>query len=283
MEIQETEPTLNLTDQRDDSSLYVTPRIVENPDDCNFYHAMTLPGLGEVGREWDLRDNIGDYLGNVDFSGKRVLDVGTASGFLTFEMERRGADVVSFDMKSGRQWNLVPHYKLEPNRESMFDHIAKMHERLQNAYWYAHRALGSNAKAFYGDVYDISESIGKFDIVLFGMILSHLRDPFQALYSGTRLSTDTVIVTNQTRRDAAPASHFLPNSQNENQNRGWWSFTDGCIEQMLGVLGFVVESKTRQDYKCIAPNQVPVHTCTTFVARRIELVAKTESPVSKAA
>lgn len=266
-----------------EASIFETPRVVVDPNDCNFYHAMTLPGLGEVGREWDLRNNAGDYLGNADFAGKRVLDVGTASGFLTFEMERRGADVVSFDMKSGRQWNLVPHYRLEGRRESMFGHIAKMHERLQNAYWYAHRALGSNAKVNYGDVYDISESIGKFDIVLFGMLLSHLRDPFQALWSGSRLSTDTVIVTNPTRRDEAPASYFLPDGNNERQNRGWWSFTDGCIERMLQVLGFVVENKTRNEFKCIAPNQPPVLSCTTFLARRIELVTQATSPVSNVA
>jgi 2-polyprenyl-3-methyl-5-hydroxy-6-metoxy-1,4-benzoquinol methylase len=256
-----------------ESPLFAMPRIVENPDDCNFYHAMTLPGLGEVGREWDLRDNIGDYLGNVEFEGKRVLDVGTASGYLTFEMERRGAEVVSFDMKSGRQWNLVPHYKLESKRDGMLDHIVKGHEKLQNAYWYAHRALGSKARAFYGDVYDIPEALGKFDIVLFGMILSHLRDPFQALCSGSRLSADMVIVTNQVRRDDAAACHFLPNGEDENQNRGWWSFTDSCIERMLGVLGFVVERKSRHDYKCIAPHQKSVHACTTFVARRIGCVA----------
>jgi SAM-dependent methyltransferase len=244
---------------------------------------MTLPGLGEVGREWDLRENIGDYLGDVDIKGKRVLDVGTASGFLTFEMEKRGADVVSFDMKSGKQWNLVPHYKLVNRREQMFEHIAKGHQQLQNAYWYAHRALGSNAKAFYGDVYDIPEQIGKFDVVLFGMILSHLRDPFQALYSASRLSADTVIITNQTRKDDSPNCYFLPIADNEKENRGWWSFTDGCLERMLGVLGFVVQSNKRQEYKCIARGEPKMHTCSTIVARRIEAVSNVNSPASKVA
>ena len=69
---------------------------------------MDLPGFGEVGKGWDLRKTIDDYLGHFDFRGKRVLDVGTASGFLTFEMEKRGAEVVSFDMASRAQWQLVP-------------------------------------------------------------------------------------------------------------------------------------------------------------------------------
>ncbi len=253
-----------------DRDVFAAPRVVVDPSECNFYHAMDLPEIGEVGREWDLRENIGDYLGNQDFGGKRVIDVGTASGYLTFEMERRGAEVVSFDMLSGRQWNLVPHYKLEHKRERMLGHITKAHQQLQNAYWYSHRALGSKAKVFYGDVYNISEKIGKFDIVLFGMILSHLRDPFQALYSGSRLSTDTVIITNQTRGEDAPNCFFIPSAENEQDNRGWWSFSDGCIERMLGVLGFKVETKTRQDFKCIARQEPTYHSCTTFVARRIE-------------
>jgi len=260
-----------------DSSVFAAPRTVDDSNQCNFYHAMTLPGLGEVGREWDLRENIGDYLGNVDFENKRALDVGTASGYLSFEMERRGADVVSFDMASGKQWNLVPHYKLEHKREKMFEYIAQGHEQLQNAYWYSHRALESKAKVYYGNVYDISDQIGKFDVVLFGMILSHLRDPFQALASGTRLSTDTVIVTNQTRKEDAPSCHFLPNAENESENRGWWSFTDGCLERMLGVLGFKVESKNRQDYKCVARDEPTYHTCTTFVAKRVHFDIREEN------
>ncbi len=77
-------------------------------DECFFYHHMDLPGVGEVGKGWDLRETIDDYLGHFDFRGKRVLDVGTASGFLTFEMEKRGAEVVSFDMASRTQRQLVP-------------------------------------------------------------------------------------------------------------------------------------------------------------------------------
>ena len=71
-----------------------------NVDECSFYHHMDLPGPKEVGRGWDLRKTVDDYLGNFDFRGKRALDVGTASGFLTFEIEKRGAEVVSFDMAS---------------------------------------------------------------------------------------------------------------------------------------------------------------------------------------
>src|SRR5262249_8341858 len=86
---------------------YAVPRTIDNAGDCYFYHKINIPGVGEVGDSWDLRSTIDDYLGRFNFRGKRVLDVGTASGFLTFEMERRGAEVVSFEMADGAMWDIV--------------------------------------------------------------------------------------------------------------------------------------------------------------------------------
>jgi hypothetical protein len=43
---------------------------------------MELPGRGVIeGRDWDLRGSVDEYLGNVDFAGQRVLEIGPASGF----------------------------------------------------------------------------------------------------------------------------------------------------------------------------------------------------------
>jgi hypothetical protein len=58
---------------------------------CDFYHVMDLPGVGQVGGQWDLRGRVDDYLGHVELRGKRILEIGPASGFLTVEMEKRGA------------------------------------------------------------------------------------------------------------------------------------------------------------------------------------------------
>jgi 2-polyprenyl-3-methyl-5-hydroxy-6-metoxy-1,4-benzoquinol methylase len=73
-------------------------RYIENLNDCYFYHTGDLPGLRVQKGEWDLRGNISAYLGDVDFEGKRVLDVGTANGFLCFEIERRAAEAVGYDL-----------------------------------------------------------------------------------------------------------------------------------------------------------------------------------------
>jgi 2-polyprenyl-3-methyl-5-hydroxy-6-metoxy-1,4-benzoquinol methylase len=68
--------------------------------DCWFYHTMDLPDVGTVTGSWDLRGRFDEYVGHVPLAGKTFLDVGTASGFLSFEAEKRGADVVSFDAAS---------------------------------------------------------------------------------------------------------------------------------------------------------------------------------------
>jgi 2-polyprenyl-3-methyl-5-hydroxy-6-metoxy-1,4-benzoquinol methylase len=83
-------------------ALYASPRVVTRLEDCFFYHTIEIPGYGIVEGPWDLRAGLGDYLGNVDLRGKRVLELGTASGFVCFHMERQGADVVAYDLSPDR-------------------------------------------------------------------------------------------------------------------------------------------------------------------------------------
>ena len=50
---------------------YATSLPVDSPNHCFFYHRINIPGLGEVGTQWDLRLCIHSYLGKFDFRGKR--------------------------------------------------------------------------------------------------------------------------------------------------------------------------------------------------------------------
>ena len=90
------------------SRLHVSPPQGLCLADCDFYHSMSIPGVGEIVGLWDLRETVDDYLGRIDFAGKRVLEIGPASGFLTIEMERRGADVVAVELPDGVGWDFVP-------------------------------------------------------------------------------------------------------------------------------------------------------------------------------
>jgi SAM-dependent methyltransferase len=173
---------------------------------------MDLPGVGTIGNTWDLRKTIHDYLGRFDFTGKRVLDVGSASGFLTFEMERRGASVVSFDIQAGSEWNYVPYASPAFDVKELTERLEWDIRRIKRAYWYAHRALQSRASVYYGNIYDIPAALGAFDVVNFGMVLPHLRDPFLAMQSAARLSRRWVIITQQSMQTAEPVMRFIPDA-----------------------------------------------------------------------
>jgi Methyltransferase domain len=233
---------------------------------------MNLPGIGEVGHGWDLRNSIDDYLGHFDFRGKRALDVGTASGFLTFEMEKRGADVVSFDMADGNQWELVPFGRRGFDVVKMRKQMATDPPAIRNAYWLAHHLLNSRARAFYGNVYNIPDEIGQFDVVVLGMILPHLREPFHALAQTARLSRDAVIITQQAPVGDRPYAQFIPDPEmnpNEIASYGaWWVFSDGCFKKMLGVLGFEIETMSRSEHLCTGRTPPGPEECLTIVARR---------------
>ncbi len=252
-------------------SQFSKPIEVDSLKDCFFYHKMDLPGFGEVNGNWDLRDCVDAYLGNYEFSGKRSLDMGTASGFLSFEMEKRGADVVSFDMKSGDDWDIVPHYKLKDKLDEIKRQSSISIQRLKNGYWLAHRALNSRAQVYYGDIYSsLPESIGRFDVVLYGMILTHLRDPFQALYTGASLSKDAIIVTGIFSKTEKPQAIFRP-SPNKTSNldiKGWWLLSIECVKNMLGVLGFTDLETVEFKAICSASGIEEKKNCTAILARR---------------
>src|SRR5215831_7108370 len=89
-------------------NLFVQPRNGIRLEECDFYHTVEIPGHGVVHGQWDLREHLDEYLGGYAFAGKRVLEIGPASGFLTFEMERRGAEVVALEVPDDPGWDFVP-------------------------------------------------------------------------------------------------------------------------------------------------------------------------------
>lgn len=116
----------------------LAPGIVTPGDDSN---RMKLPILDELGLPRDMH-------------GARALDIGCSDGYFTFEMERRGADVVAMDF--------VP--------------------ETYTGFATARKILGSRAEYRMDNVYNIKpETWGGFDVVLFMGVLYHLRKPLAAL------------------------------------------------------------------------------------------------------
>jgi SAM-dependent methyltransferase len=254
-------------------SIVDPPASVPGLSDCFFYHTMDVPGYGLRRGQWDLRAGVDDYLGHVDLADTRVLELGPASGFLTFEMERRGAHVTACELPTLEEWDLVPYASFNP--KAYLEDRKELGRRLRNAFWVAHAGFESGARLAEGSVYDLTGGIGSFDTAVFGMILLHLRDPFRALENAVAETTKTVIVTeivseeqiseslgelddlrpsrtdvlgaassrlsaflSDKLSDASPSMYFCPRASRGEPLDTWWQLTPAIIQEFLGVLGF---------------------------------------------
>ncbi|HEY1572535.1 MAG TPA: methyltransferase domain-containing protein [Pseudonocardiaceae bacterium] len=242
-------------------SVYAPPREVAGVDDCYFYHTMDIPGHGVVTGEWDLRGREDIYLGGFDFTGKRVLELGPASGFLTRYMERAGADVVAYDLSEDHSWDTVP---FDGSDFDQLDKERREHiRRLNNGWWLNRNANNLSAQAVYGTVYTVPEAIGQVDVATFASILIHVRDPFLAVQTAARLVRETIIVT-----DIYPATDFhlvqpqlnsadpemvtelpeesfgenkmvfMPQYWDKAYVDTWWQLSPTTVNRFLGILGF---------------------------------------------
>jgi len=209
-------------------NIYTNPRKNIKIEDCKFYHTVEVDGKTIHG-EWDLTDCIDDYLGGFDFKNKRVIDVGAASGYLSFEMEKRGADVVSFDMPDGSYWDhLIKEGYEKPKPERT--------DGLFNSYEYLHQKLNSNNKIFRGDIYNpLPDELGRFDVAVFGTMLSHVRDPALVLMNILHKVDGYAVLINKFQH----ATHFM----NPNTNT-WWNISHKDIVKMMGYIGFKEEKST---------------------------------------
>jgi SAM-dependent methyltransferase len=246
--------------------IFAAPLRVEDPADCGFYHTMEIPGHGIVTGQWDLRGGVDDYLGKVAFAGQRVLEIGPASGFLTFEMEKRGAEVVSVEVTAEHPWDFVP-YPSEKLEEVFGPH--QWMQRLKNSYWFTHAAHQSKAKVYYGDVYNLPAALGEFDIALMSSMLLHCRDPLRIVEQCGKMAR-LLIITDVFHPDleGTPVCRLAPDPQNLLWHT-WWQFSTQFFTQFLAVMGFTTTANTHQQ-----PYLGRAHTLFTIVAQRSVLKAE---------
>jgi len=217
---------------------------------CYFYHTMTLPEIGLVRGEWYIEE-FPQYVGGIDLRNKSVLDVGTASGFLSFEAERAGAlTVTSFDADTTARM-----YRL-PFRENLFwkdwprwveENDGSWLAGLKAAWRRAHDCLGSKAEARYGDIFQLRQMFPDgFDVTIAGAILEHISDPVSALASIATVTRERLVVaftpildSDEILLQAAipmtdPVSDFT-----------WWIGSRGMYKRVLENMGFEIESITK--------------------------------------
>jgi hypothetical protein len=243
-------------------TIYAQPRVVTDVNDCFFYHTIDIPGHGTASCPWgwDLRGKEREYTGGADFRGKRVLEFGTASGFLCFYMEKQGAEVVACDVCEHDSVDIVPSARC--NYRTVELTIKDMVRQLNNSFWFTHRAFQSKAKVVYSSVYSLPDEVGQFDICTFGAILLHLRDPFRALQKGLERTRETVIIADMLPKIKGPYMEFLPEAGNLG---GWWAISPGILLKMIGELGFEDAKVTYHTQKRMAGDKAKFF---TIVGRR---------------
>lgn len=224
-----------------DASLQAGQDTLGVPADCLFYQTICLPGIGVINGAWDHREHTDAYLGDIDFKGKQVLDVGPANGFFSFEMERRGANVVAIDLGKEADWDAVPHPDIEVAflRGALRNNV----RLVENAFWFAHKLLNSNVHLIYGSVYDTPNLINKVDVALMSNVLQHFRDPFRAIEQVAKVVGETIIITESLWFDEqsfvnSPSMRLLPSVTIPEISHSWWQVSPALVAEILKLLNF---------------------------------------------
>lgn len=237
-------------------------------DDCEWYHIMEVPGIGLTDGIFDCRDDIDNIFGNLDFTGKKVLNLGPITGYLNFEAEKRGADVTSIDLgvdPNNLQRDVVVNVK-KPWRKDLKNFMEAERKR-RNAFWYAHKAFNSKSKLIICHINNLPDEVGIHDIGIIFSVLLHIRDPFTALLRMCSHLKEKIVITElggynmrdtlfnsiprffrrRFSKPALPYMRFLPS-----QEKGgfvWWAFNHETVIAMLKLLGFEKTTVTYHDYR----------------------------------
>ena len=161
----------------------------------------------------DLKARLDSFPVPEDLHGLRILDIGAASGWNSFEMERRGADVVAVDCVEYEEFRIV------------------------------HQLRNSKVDYRILDVDEITvEELGLFDIVLFFGVLYHLRHPLLALEKVCSLTRNIAFIESYVV-DMQPSKgecylEFYEIDELGGQIDNWCGPTTECLMAMTRSAGF---------------------------------------------
>lgn len=209
-----------------------------------WYHTLEVaPGVTTPG--WfDLRPIV-DRMPWPDVEGKRCLDVGASDGFLSFELERRGAaEVVATDLSDHQLWDWPPHLRAQGLEYLNWVAGPDKGRGLK----LAKELLGSSVQLADVSVYELDpEGLGEFDVVVCGSLLLHLRDPLRALEAIRGVCRGSFLCTNQidmrltTLARRAPTFRFR-GTEDECQ---WFVPNPAGHRHMVRSAGFEIERESR--------------------------------------
>jgi 2-polyprenyl-3-methyl-5-hydroxy-6-metoxy-1,4-benzoquinol methylase len=251
---------------------YVAEQPWEMPkrEECYFYHTFDY-GSERVEGTWTIGD-FNDYIGGYDLRNKTVLDVGTASGFLTFHAERRGARVTAIDLASMGEIRYVPFASslAFQNRSAWVENLNR--ESLipmKKSWWYGWHKFNSQAEVYYMPIDNLMEWDRSFDVVIAGAIVEHISDPIFSIGAWAKVAKEAVLIpfTTVIPTDDLVMRPITPWTD-ASYSFAWWELSRGLYERVFDNLGFDVEfEKTTARFS--PPQAPPINgTRPSLIARR---------------
>ncbi|MCA1710145.1 MAG: TIGR04290 family methyltransferase [Actinobacteria bacterium] len=205
-----------------------------------WFHNLQLPGGVQTAPEHPLGNfpaykwnEIADSLPQ-DLTGQRALDIGCNAGYYTFELAKRGADVLGIDHD--------PHF-------------------LTQARWASEQlGLADQVELRQLDVYDLARLDEQFDVVIFMGVLYHLRYPLLALDLVAEKVRGTLVLQTLTRPESGtrdipddlpfderheladptwPSMAFIEHRLADDPTN-WWAASPSAVEAMVRSAGLRV-------------------------------------------
>jgi len=194
-------------------------------------HGISTPGL------IDNRTQVEHAGLPSDLSGKRCLDVGTFDGFWAFEMERRGAaEVVGLDLASLADVDLLPQA-----RDRWVEEMTKVRGTIElgQSFELAKDIRGSRVERKVLSVYDLSpDVVGMFDVVYFGDIIVHLRDPQLAMQKVFSVTRGFALIASAFDPELDRLREPLMKVHGSMGDFIWWVYSSLSLKAMMRMSGF---------------------------------------------
>jgi len=204
-----------MSEARDVRVIEESRRQIERLSRLGWYHSIELPDGSVIEGHQSiaqLRQRLDQFHVPTDLTGKRVLDIGAWDGWFSFEMERRGAQVLAVD--SAKNTRLLEAKKL----------------------------LGSKIDYHIADICRLTcKDVGTFDIVLFLGVLYHVKHPILALENVCGMTRDMACIesfVSDPDLSALPVMEYYETTELRGQLDNWVGPNAACLMAFCRTAGF---------------------------------------------
>jgi hypothetical protein len=210
--------------------------------ECLFSHTMefadgqTLPGAA------DLRGTEDAHLGDYDITGKRVLEFGGGSGWLTSHMASRAGELVTLDMPVGWEELSAPFAAI--SNANGLNGVRETQERVRRGWWFVKHRTGHAGKMVYCDLHNPPSDLDRFEVSVLPSTLLQVPMPLLVVQAAARVTDRCIVITEpvvstlpQDGEGLGPVALFAPNIGTGEPNH-WWRHSAAALSRMLMVAGF---------------------------------------------